>query len=87
MEDVFPLNDDSGYSTRHKRTFKCRHVKTVSCGTDSLAYLAPKIWELVPNEMKNLVSLTAFKTAIKKWKTTNCPCRLCKNYIPQVGFV
>ena len=64
-----------------------RHVKTVRCGTDSLAYLVPKIWELVRNEMKNLESLTAFKTAIKKWKTTNCPCRLCKNYIPQVDFV
>ena len=34
--------------------------------TDSLAYLVPKIWELVPNEVKNLESLTAFKTAIKK---------------------
>ena len=87
MKDVFPLNDDSGYSTRNKRTFKSRNVKTVRHGTDSLAYLAPKIWELVPNEMKNLDSLTAFKTTIKKWKTTNCPCRLCKNYIPQVGFV
>ena len=87
MKDVFPLNDDSGYSTRNKRTFKSRRVKTVRYGTDSLAYLAPKIWELVPNEMKNLESLTAFKTAIKKWKTTNCPCRLCKNYILQVGFV
>ena len=54
MKDVFPLNDDSGYSTRNKRTFKSRHVKTVRYSTDSLAYLAPKIWELVPNEMKNL---------------------------------
>ena len=53
MKDVFPLNDDSGYSTRNKRTFKSRHVKTVRYGTDSLAYLPPKIWELVPNEMKN----------------------------------
>ena len=87
MKDVFPLNDDSGYSTRNKRTFKSRHVKTVRYGTDSLAYLAPKTWELVPNEMKNLESLIAFKTAIKKWKTTNRPCRLYKNYIPQVGFV
>ena len=87
MKDVFPLNDDSGYSTRKKRTFKSRHVKTVRYGTDSLAYLAPKIWELVPNEMKNLESLIAFKTAIKKWKTTNCPCHICKNYISQVGFV
>ena len=87
MKDVFPLNDYSGYNTRNKRTFKSRHVKTVRYGTGSLAYLAPKIWELVPNEMKNLESLAAFKTAIKKWKTRNCPCRLCKNYIPQVGFV
>ena len=87
MKDVFPLNDDSDYSTRNKRTFKSRKVKTVRYGTDSLAYLTPKIWELVLNEMKNLESLTAFKTAIKKWKTANCPCRLCKNYVPQVGFV
>ena len=79
MKDVFPLNDDSGYSTCNKRTFKSRHVKTVRYGTDSLAYLAPKIWELVPNEMKNLESLTAFKTAIKKWKATNCPFRLFKS--------
>ena len=34
--------------------------------TDSLAYLVLNIWELVPNEVKNLESLTAFKTAIKK---------------------
>ena len=87
MKDVFPLNDDSGYSTRNKRAFKSRNVKIVRYGTDSLAYLAPKIWEPVPNEMKNLESLIAFKTAIKKWKTTNCPCRLRKNCIPQVGFV
>ena len=62
---------------------KSRHVKTVRYGTDSLAYLAPKIWELVANEMKDLESLTSFKTSIKKWKTTNCP---CKNYILQVGY-
>ena len=57
MKDVFPLNDDSGYSTRNKRTFKSRNVKTVRYGTDSLAYLAPKIWKLVPNKMKNFQHL------------------------------
>ena len=60
MKDVFPLNDDSGYSRRNKRTFKSRQFKTVRYGTDSLAYLALKKWELVPNKMKNLESLTAF---------------------------
>ena len=26
MKDVFPLNDDSGYSTRNKRIFKSRNM-------------------------------------------------------------
>ena len=87
MEEVFPFNDDSGYNLRNNRTFKSRRVKSMRYGTDTLAYLAPEIWELAPNEIKAVESLASFKSAIKKWKTTECPCRLCKTYIPQVGFV
>ena len=43
MKEVFPLNDDSGYNLRNKRTFKSRRVKSMRYGTDSLAHLAPKI--------------------------------------------
>ena len=86
MTEVFPFND-SGYNLRNKRTFKSRRVKSMRYGTDSLAYLAPKIWELVPNEIKAVESLASFKSAIKKWKTTECPCRVCKTHIPQVGLV
>ena len=68
MKDVFPLNDDSAYSTRNKRIFKSKNVKTVRYGTDSLAYLAPKIWELVPNEMKNLESLQHLKQQSRNGK-------------------
>ena len=28
-----------------------------------------------------------FKQAIKKWKTENCPCRLCKVYVQNVDFL
>ena len=31
--------------------------------------------------------LSGFKKAIKEWKPSNCPCRLCKTYISQVGFL
>ena len=24
---------------------------------------------------------------IKKWKPTECPCRICKTFIPNLGFV
>ena len=52
-----------------------RHV---SHGRESNSYLGPKIWDTVPLELKELLSVVAFKKGIKEWKPKNCPCRLCK---------
>ena len=87
MKDVFPLNANSFYNTRNKRTFHSRHIRTVHFGSETLSHLAPKIWEFVPEEIKKLESVASFKNAINKWKPTNCPCHLCRTYIFQVGFV
>ena len=67
--------------------FSLPYVRSAHHGTDSISYLGPKIWELVPSELKELTSLYSFKNAIKKWKPSNCPCRLCKNYVQNVGFL
>ena len=40
--------------------------------TEILFYLGPKIWDLVPKELKKLSSLGAFKKAIEKWKPQSC---------------
>ena len=37
----------------------------------SFSYQRPKIWDLVPKELKELSSSSAFENAIKKWKTQN----------------
>ena len=42
--------------------------------TEILFYLAPKIWTLIPKELKDLSSLGALKNAIKKWKPRNFLC-------------
>ena len=34
--------------------------------------------------MKYVDSLETFKSKISIWKPNNCPCRICKNYIPNV---
>ena len=62
-------------------------VRTVFSGTESIKYLGPKIWELIPDEMKELESLWEFQRAIKLWKRTSCPCRLCKQYFYGIGFL
>ena len=64
-------------------------MRTVFSGTESIKYLGSKIWELIPDEMKELESLWEFKRAIKLWKSTSCSCRLCKqtNFLRYTGTV
>ena len=35
--------------------------------TESLSFLGPKIWELVPEDTKQSESLEVFKNKIKQW--------------------
>ena len=85
MNQVFQLKEANMHCSRFP--FKTRNVKTVSYGTETMSFLWPKMWALVPNEMKNIQSLPEFKSKIKQWKPKKCPCRICKMYITGVGFV
>ena len=49
--------------------------------------LGAKIWDLLPEEIKNASSLSVFKTKIKKWIPKKCPCKLCQTYIKNIGFL
>ena len=72
---------------RNNNTFERRQVHPVYHGTESLSFLGPKIWGLVPLELKQLESLEVFKLKIEKWIPFEFPCKLCRTYIQQVGFV
>ena len=50
-------------------------------GSNLLGYLGPKIWEIVPNDIKDPEAVKAFQFAIKKWLPKNYSCRICKWYI------
>ena len=63
----------------------CRpKVSSAYNGTESESFLGPIIWDLAPNELKDVGNIAAFKKAIKKWSPEKCP---CKDYISSVGFV
>ena len=85
LKGVFPLKEHAQYCT--KFPFKTRNVKTVAYGTETLGYLGPKIWQLLPEYIKNANNLKDFKTKIKIWSPKDCPCRLCKTYVAGVGFL
>ena len=77
----------SSYDLRNNDSFKRRSVNSVWHGTESVSYLGPKVWDLVPNEIKEFESLNGFKSKIKRWVPEGCPCRICKIYLGQVGFI
>ena len=52
------------YDLRNNNSFKIRRVNSVRNGNESVTYLGPKIWDLVPNEIKEFESLNAFKFKI-----------------------
>ena len=73
MELVFPLNNNC--RNPGNKAFLTRNTKTVYQGTETLAYLGPKIWSLVPADWKNF-SLSKFSMRIRTWRTNECPCRI-----------
>ena len=77
----------NSYNLRRNGTFEKRKVHSVYDGTESLSILGPKIWDLVPVELKQSETLYSFKSKIKNWVLFECPCRICKTYIQQVGFL
>ena len=52
-----------------------------------MSFLGPKIWELTPNELKDIGNIAVFKKAIKKWSIERRSCMLSKDYIRNVGFI
>jgi len=88
MNEIFKFTEPL-YNLRETSSLERTNVKTVRYGTETLSWLGPKIWKLLPDEFKNCESLESFKAKISNWETLKCPCRLCKIhiYIQNVGFI
>ena len=78
---------DICYDLKSNSNFAIPSVKSVFHGSKSISYLVPKIWDIVPLELKQLTSLNAFKKGIKNWQPKDFPCRLCKQYVLNLGFI
>ena len=86
LKNVFQVKG-SPYNLRRGTTLITRNVKTTSYGIETLSFRGPKLWEIVPDDIKNSNSLSVFKTKIKQWRPTGCDCKLCCNYIQNLGYV
>ena len=86
MGDIMKLNRSPIYNLRIRQELYCRNPKTVKYDTETIAFLAPKLRAIVPQNIKSPTTLSSFKINIRKWKF-DCPHRMCECFLKHVGFV
>ena len=85
---VNPNAQDVTAHTRVKSSFNnTSNPNKVNSGSETLRCLGPKVCAMIPIEGRTIDSLHLFKTKIKKWIPSNCPGRLGKCFIPQLGYL
>ena len=65
------------YELGHPSQFTIPRIESTYNGSKGIAYLGPKIWNMVPSELKEMSSISSFKKAIKEWYPSNCSSSLC----------
>ena len=86
MKDIFTYVGN-GKGTRSGDAFARPNVSSVYKGENSLRSFGPIVWNtMLPEELKKCKNLSEFKLRIKSWTPSNCPCKLCKNFIPGLGY-
>ena len=86
MNDIFHFVEKP-YNLRSNYTLERKRDHTVYHGSESLSSLAHKLWNRLPNLIKNSAFLKEFKTKINTWEFDRCPCKTCKKYVERVEFI
>lgn len=71
--DIFVQRTENHFNLRHQNDFLLPHIRTVYHGSESLSYLGPRVFQVLPS-FKQLNSLNSFKDSIENGNL-NCPCR------------
>ena len=87
LNNIFILNENRRGGMRSSSDFLRPRINSVHFGEDSLQYFGSVIWDKIPIEIRNSVSLNVFKSKIRNWSPDECTCRLCRDYVYRLGYV
>jgi hypothetical protein len=65
------------HNIRSERNASQPKVNTISYGINSFRYKGAKIWNSLPNNLKNSASLDEFKKLVKTWYGPKCNYQMC----------
>ena len=65
MSNMFKSKAGNSYNLRQVSEFSRPMVKSVYHETGTISYVGPKIWDILPEKLKNIDNLEHFKKEIK----------------------
>ena len=77
----------STYNLRNFQEFVTDRKKTIWYGLKTLSYRYLQLWSLLPEVLKETNSLSQLKRNSRQWICNDCPRRLRKKYIQNIGFL
>ena len=86
ISSLFEILENT-HNTRYFQVLSNESRRIVNYGLETIRYRAPFLWANLPPEYKLANSLNVLKRKIKNWKGENCPCRLCKTYVRELGYI
>ena len=86
MSSIFPSRLIT-YNLQTQSDFFRNSVNGSKYSLNSIRFFASKVWQTVPVELKHLKSLEDFKNKIRRWEPDGCDCKLCKDFVSNLGYV
>ena len=66
VTEIFPLKPQRQYNLRSWSDFALPIVRTVNYGIESIKYLGSKVWQSIPESIKEKDTIERFKSGIKQ---------------------
>ena len=85
MKEIFAEREIL-YNFRVTSNIYARRPRTTAYGLETVSFLGQNLWRDLPLHIKESRSVQYFKKEIKFWNFS-CNCRLCKDFIVNLGYI
>ena len=92
VSDIFSLGENSFYNLRLGVTINRQNIRTrksvqYNLFRKTVSTIGAILQNALPAELKNAESLKIFKQKVKLWSPNDCPCKICRKFVKNLGYI
>ena len=87
MNDILTLDQSASYNLRSGVTVTRMNLRTNKFVFQTIITIGAVLRRNLINNIKNSDSLNISKHKIKQWTLDNCSCKICRNFMKDLGYI